>query len=111
MAKRFASQGQVRSIVLALKLAEVEAARVRGETPLFLLDDLSSELDRERTQKLLSLLSQRENQIWITTTDPSYLGAVPFSKRSRFLVQNGIMFFFGVRQGTLKGKVLLFSVP
>ena len=34
-AKRFASQGQVRSIVLALKLAELEAARIRGENPYF----------------------------------------------------------------------------
>ena len=88
-AKKFSSQGQVRSIVLALKLAELEAARKRGENPLFLLDDLSSELDRGRTEKLLELLSQRENQIWITTTDPSYLRGIPFSKRSRFLVENG----------------------
>ena len=88
-AKKFASQGQVRSIVLALKLAELEAARIRGENPLFLLDDLSSELDRERTQKLLEILSERENQIWITTTDPSYLTGVPFSKRTRFHVEDG----------------------
>ena len=89
LARKFASQGQVRSIVLALKLAEVEAARHRGETPLFLIDDLSSELDRERTHQLLSLLSRHENQIWITTTDPNYLGAVPFSKRTRFYIENG----------------------
>ena len=88
-AKKFASQGQVRSIVLALKLAELDAARKRGENPLFLLDDLSSELDRERTNKLLEILSERENQIWITTTDPSYLGGMPFSKRTRFLVEDG----------------------
>ena len=88
-AKKFASQGQVRSIVLALKLAELEAARIRGENPLFLLDDLSSELDRDRTNKLLELLSERENQIWITTTDPSYLGGMLFSKRTRFLVEDG----------------------
>ena len=88
-AKTFASQGQVRSIVLALKLAELEAARLRGDNPIFLLDDLSSELDKERTNKLLELLSERENQIWITTTEPSYLSGVPFSKRSRFLVENG----------------------
>ena len=88
-AKKFASQGQVRSIVLALKLAELEAARIRGENPLFLLDGLSSELDRERTNKLLELLSERENQIWITTTDPSYLSGMPFSKRTRFHVEHG----------------------
>lgn len=88
-AKKFASQGQVRSIVLALKLAELDAAGKRGENPLFLLDDLSSELDQERTKKLLELLSERENQIWITTTDPSYLSGIPFSKRTRFLIENG----------------------
>ena len=88
-AKKFASQGQVRSIVLALKLAELDAAGKRGENPLFLLDDLSSELDQERTKKLLELLSERENQIWITTTDPSYLSGIPFSKRTRFFIENG----------------------
>jgi DNA replication and repair protein RecF len=74
---------------LALKLAELEAARIRGDNPIFLLDDLSSELDKERTNKLLELLSERENQIWITTTEASYLSGVPFSKRSRFLVEHG----------------------
>ena len=42
----FASQGQARSLVLALKLAELEAARRQGLSPLFLLDDLTSELDQ-----------------------------------------------------------------
>ena len=46
-ARRFASQGQTRSIIMALKLAELEAAKLRGERPLFLMDDLSSELDLE----------------------------------------------------------------
>ena len=82
MPRKFASQGQVRSIVLGLKLAELEAARHRGENPLFLLDDLSSELDRTRTRKLVELLSERDNQIWITTTDPKHLGPLPSSSLS-----------------------------
>ena len=67
-ARRFASQGQTRSIIVALKLAELEAARLRGEKPLFLLDDLSSELDLERRRNLVKILAEREGQVWITTT-------------------------------------------
>ena len=77
--------------MIALKLAEVEAARRRGDTPIFLLDDLSSELDRDRTQKLLRMLAERDNQIWITTTDPSYLGSLPMSLLSRWYVEDGVV--------------------
>lgn len=88
-AKRFASQGQARSIVLALKLAELMAAKSRGEAPLLLLDDLSSELDRSRTQRLVGILSESESQIWITTTEPSHLGPIATASLRRFTVENG----------------------
>ena len=88
-AKRFASQGQTRSIVLALKLAELEASHKRGDTPLFLLDDLSSELDFERLKKLVQMLSERDGQVWITTTNPNFLGALPKSRVARFYVEEG----------------------
>jgi DNA replication and repair protein RecF len=88
-ARRFASQGQTRSIVISLKMAELEAARLRGESPLFLLDDLSSELDRERTHRLVDMLAQRDNQIWITTTNLSLLGTLPSSSTRRFHLSSG----------------------
>lgn len=88
-AKKFASQGQTRSIVLALKLAELEASHKRGDTPLFLLDDLSSELDFERLKKLVQMLSERDGQVWITTTNPNFLGALPKSRVARFYVDQG----------------------
>ena len=88
-AKRFASQGQTRSIVLALKLAELEASRKRGDTPLFLLDDLSSELDFERLKKLVQMLSERDGQVWITTTNPNFLSALPKSGVARFYIEEG----------------------
>lgn len=69
-ARAYASQGQTRSLVLALKLAELLAARARGDLPLFLLDDLSSELDRFRTGRLVELLKDLELQCFVTTTDP-----------------------------------------
>lgn len=73
-ARSTASQGQVRSIVLAWKLAEVEGAAAEGEAPLFLIDDLGSELDRHRTRAFVGLLRGLGAQVFVTTTD---LGFVP----------------------------------
>lgn len=74
-ARRQASQGQARSLVLAWKLAEVEVARGSGEPPLFLLDDLGSELDPERTTHLVELLHALGAQVFVTTTDRRFLPA------------------------------------
>ncbi len=76
-ARNYASQGQARSLVLALKLAELVAARERGEAPLFLLDDLTSELDRGRMRRLIDVLGELQSQVWLTTTDPAWLGPLP----------------------------------
>ena len=66
-ARTFGSQGQVRSVVLALTLAVLDLpATVR---PLLLLDDLSSELDRPRTARLLERLRTSGVQVLMTTTD------------------------------------------
>ena len=90
-ARRFASQGQTRSIIVALKLAELEAAKLRGERPLFLMDDLSSELDLERRKQLVQLLAEREGQVWITTTQPNFLSDLPRGRIARFYVEDGIV--------------------
>ena len=50
----YGSQGQQRTVVLSLKLSELEIVKkLRGETPVLLLDDVFSELDRRRQQMLL----------------------------------------------------------
>ena len=90
--KKFASQGQARTIVLALKLAELQAATQRNEYPLFLLDDLSSELDRIRTNRLMSILSDFNNQIWLTTTDPNHLGPVPKNTLQKIRISEGLCY-------------------
>ena len=76
-ARTFASQGQARTLVLSLKLAELDAARERGDAPMFLLDDLTSELDAGRMGRLVAVLEALESQVWVTTTDPRHLGPLP----------------------------------
>jgi DNA replication and repair protein RecF len=68
-AKRFASQGQQRMAVLSLKIAEAKALSIScGRIPIMLLDDISSELDRERNRELFLFLQQLGGQVFITTT-------------------------------------------
>ena len=70
-ARQFASQGQHRALVLAIKSAEIEVvARARGVQPLVLLDDVSSELDRDRTRALFTFLRRQRGQVLLTTTRP-----------------------------------------
>ena len=67
-AKLYASQGQRRSLALAMKLAEGAMSRsVGGEEPVYLLDDVFSELDGERREYLLSALGER--QVIITSCE------------------------------------------
>jgi DNA replication and repair protein RecF len=67
------SQGEVRSALLALKLCEIELFRsATGHRPLFLLDDFSSELDRERRGFLLRFLLESDLQVFVSTTEESY---------------------------------------
>ncbi|MGC1392800.1 MAG: DNA replication/repair protein RecF [Coleofasciculaceae cyanobacterium] len=71
-AKSYGSQGQQRTLVLALKLAELKLIEeVVGEPPLLLLDDVLAELDLNRQNQLLEAIQDRF-QTLITTT---HLGA------------------------------------
>jgi DNA replication and repair protein RecF len=68
-ARACASQGQQRLITLALKFAELECIRMaRGAHPVLLLDDVSSELDPERTRAVAAWLDASESQVFVTTT-------------------------------------------
>ena len=68
-AKAFGSQGQQRTIALALKLGELELIHeTTGKTPIVLLDDVFSELDEERSSFLFELLGRLNAQIFITST-------------------------------------------
>ncbi|MBV9802328.1 MAG: DNA replication and repair protein RecF [Solirubrobacterales bacterium] len=68
--RAYGSQGQQRLALLALLLAEREAiADHRPSAPMMLLDDVMSELDRDRRQALVDLLRASPGQSVITTTD------------------------------------------
>ena len=70
--KVYASQGQIRTAALSLKLAQMKALRaMSGETPVLLLDDVMSELDKERRMRLVKEIS--DYQTFITCTDESDL--------------------------------------
>lgn len=91
-ARDFASRGQVRSLVLSLKLAEMVAARARGEVPMFLIDDASTELDRGRTGRLIRLLGELDAQVLATTTDPGPLvDALPAGTTRTVRVASGVL--------------------
>ena len=65
----FGSQGQQRTAVLALKVAEYETMRTRaGDAPILLLDDVLSELDAERAGGFLAAVGRYE-QAFLTTTE------------------------------------------
>ena len=66
--KNFGSQGQQRTVALSLKLAELENMQnINGEYPILLLDDVFSELDLERQERLLKFVGR--TQTFITCTD------------------------------------------
>lgn len=91
-ARIVASQGQHRALTLALKAAESAAiAAVRGVEPILLLDDVSSELDPDRTAALFVFLGMSRGQVFLTTTrrDLIVTPGVPTAERRDFHVDGG----------------------
>lgn len=87
-AKKYASQGQQRMAVLSMKISEVMTlANVTNRIPILLLDDLSSELDRERNQSFFSFLNKVGGQVFITTTHIDHVRLS--NQRSDFLINAG----------------------
>ena len=72
-ARRFASQGQHKTLLIAMKLAELEFLKERSkEQPILILDDVFSELDRDRSARLLELLPEFGQTFVTTTTDSAF---------------------------------------
>ncbi len=92
--KKFASQGQQKSYLLALKLAQFEFIKEQKKTkPLLLLDDIYDKLDEQRFTKLLDLVSSNSfGQVFITDTHPERIQILLNKKQIEaklFLVENG----------------------
>ena len=94
--RSYSSQGQQRSLALALKLSEGEICRdIYGEYPVYLLDDILSELDKKRKEYIISGLSSHfsqneKKQIIITCTDSSQIEKE--IKALKIRVENGMFF-------------------
>jgi len=95
--KNFASQGEHKTFLVALRLSEYIYLRDKLEgsssgEPILLLDDVFSELDKNRVEKLSGVLPEY-NQVFITTTDKNYIDLLrnKFSEKdiSLFHIVNG----------------------
>ena len=86
----FASEGQQRTLALALKLAQGKLLEQRGgKPPIYLMDDIFGELDPGRRNALMNHLPPRA-QKWITTTHLDWLKETPaLAAIARFQVSGG----------------------
>lgn len=86
--KIYGSQGQQRTLVLTLKLSEVDLIKNQiGTYPVVLLDDVFSELDEERRKYLTRLFN--EIQVFITVTDAVDIRSFGNYNKSIFFIENG----------------------
>lgn len=84
----FASQGQLRAIMLAWKTGElVILGRAHGDSPILLLDDVSSELDATRNEYLFEHLATLAGQCFITTTHSAHV--LLHHQRADYRIENG----------------------
>ena len=100
--KQVGSQGQQRTFVLAMKLAQAlylgsvtgDGLRVTGQKPILLLDDIFDRLDSERVERIVEMVQGEEfGQIFITDTDRQHLTEIlkPNEGAKIFHVENGII--------------------
>ena len=86
--KMYASQGQIRTAALSLKLSQMKALKmISGEDPVLLLDDVMSELDRNRRSRLLKEIGSY--QTFITCTDETDLEDSRAHRSYRVSAENG----------------------
>jgi DNA replication and repair protein RecF len=89
--RKFASQGQHKTFLVALKMAEFFFLKDRcSETPILLLDDVFSELDEHRVGRVLRFVGDL-SQTFITSTSPQMFETtvVPNERHRKFLIRHG----------------------
>ncbi len=92
--KKFASQGQTKSFVLAMKLAQYDYLKsIKEQLPLLLLDDIFDKLDRSRVEQLVQLLIEGDfGQVFITDTHEMRIEQVIAHHNTdyrKFIIENG----------------------
>ena len=91
-ARDYASQGQHKSLLIALKYAEFQYLYAqRQEKPILLYDDIFSELDENRTANVLSTVIETGAQVFITATEKLHgmKGLTESIDKKTFIVENG----------------------
>ncbi len=95
--KKYGSQGQQKSYLLALKLAQFELIKQKKQTaPLLLLDDIYDKLDETRFKKLIELVSNDTfGQVFITDTHPQRIKTLFKEQKSEYII-------YGIENGVVK---------
>lgn len=69
-AKAYSSQGEKKSIIFSLKVAEIDMLiKEKGEYPIFIIDDISSYFDSIRKESIINYFKNREVQLFLSSTD------------------------------------------
>ena len=91
--RKFASQGQHKTFLVALKIAEFHYLKERcNETPLLLLDDVFTELDEHRSRRLLNMVAQLGQAFITSTNEQVFSGALEWGNGARkFFVRQGVV--------------------
>jgi DNA replication and repair protein RecF len=90
--RAYGSGGQKRTAAIALRLVEADSLRAaRGREPVYLLDDVFAELDRERAERVFRLLEDgRSGQVFLTAPKPADM---PFRDGglARWRLEDGVL--------------------
>lgn len=87
--KDYASEGQLKNAIIAYKISEIELFyECLGDYPILILDDLFSELDKDKINNILNLISD-DVQTFITTTDVDKINDSILQNSKLFYVCNG----------------------
>ncbi|MEX1189726.1 MAG: DNA replication and repair protein RecF [Bacteroidia bacterium] len=94
--KKYASQGQQKSFLIALKLAQFDIlSEIMKQKPLLLLDDIFEKLDQSRITALMTLVSQQHfGQIFITDSHPERIAEILIEIQAtfdHFSVENAVV--------------------
>lgn len=97
--KKFGSQGQQKTFLLALKLAQLQFIKtIKGQTPILLLDDVCERLDEHRLSILFRLIQEKEGSGQVFVTDTSA------ERVSGFMEKDTEMKIFKVEKGKLEAN-------